>query len=36
MFYIFGEIKQMEKTALIRGPKNMNKLIQANISSTNN
>ena len=40
MFYTFGEIEQMEKTALIQSPKTETsfdvKLIQGNRSSTNN
>ena len=40
MFYAFGEIEQMEKTALIQSPKTYTsfdvKLIQGNRSSTNN
>ena len=39
MFYTFGEIEQMEKTALIQSPKTETsfdvKLIQGNRSSTN-
>ena len=40
MFYTFGQIEQMEKTALIQSPKTETsfdvKLIQGNRSSTNN
>ena len=40
MFYTFGEIEQMEKTALIQSPKTETsfdvKLIQGNRSSANN
>ena len=40
MFYTFGKIKQMEKTALIQSPKTETsfdvKLIQRNRSSANN